>query len=190
MGGFKINILHVSPVKNKDSILKYGLIGQEPLLGDVFKDQMPDRSKGAVFGLREGSDKQDKYLQDAAYWKIWGDPRNIFLKDMDYELYCRYQEQGVTTFNHIKTEVTNFAVFEVEIIDEFTTFCYHLQYQEMGLYWLDMNTRYEHFKKPLIVVNDSIKREQIKLVGSITVDMDKRGNINTNLEYHKKERTQ
>ena len=180
----EMKILHVSPIKNTDSILKNGLIGQQPLL-DVFNEFVSNSKLGIVFGINCGTYKQDKYLKDTSYWKIYGDPRNKYLKDMPYDECYIYLEKGPDNFNHIHFQLTDFSIFEANITDQEYYECIHQQYPEMSEFWMDMDSNYEHFWKPLIVMNGSIKPENIKHIGFISVDINKKGKIITNLKYHK-----
>jgi len=159
-----MEMIHVSPIKNYNSIIKDGLLAQKPLLPQ-FNKFCYNKQKGLVFGIEDGSNRLSKYLKDTIYWKIWGEPRNIFLGNDDiytWGNYCRFREIGPKLFNFIKTEETDFIIFRVVIKNEIFDTCLHAQYPEMNEFWMDMDIRYEHFDKPLVMVNDNIKPINIK----------------------------
>jgi len=136
-----------------------------------------DKDKGLVFGIPENLDRRDKYIKDFFYWKTWGTPRNIFLKDDNDDLYSKYQEMGPKVFSHLKIEPIQFSVLLVEIPFVWTYDYYvHQQSVEMDVIWEDMDPRYEHHAKPLVLVNYDIDVDEIKGVVGTGETVLKRNN--------------
>ncbi len=166
-----MNVLHITQTKNIPSIMKNGICRSKPLLkkfdGIMEEDygENYNKDKGLVFGIPEGLDRRDKYIKDFFYWKTWGALRNVFLKDTDYNQYDKCQEEGPKVFSHLKVLPIGFSVLLVDIPFVWTYDYYmHEQSIEMGVLWKDMDARYEHKNKPLVLVNYDIEPDRIKKV--------------------------
>jgi len=51
----------------------------------------------------------------------------------------------------------------------------------MSELWVDMDIRFEHFNKSLILINEDVKSENLKVAGKVKANNSK-GNINISLE--------
>jgi len=174
-----MDVLHVSLNSNREKILKEGVKRRPPFL-DQFTDLMVtslkgkySKKNGLVFTFPEACPYRDKYLRDFVYWKVWGHPRNLLLdklglKDMDYMTeWADLKEKGPTIFNRIIPREEEFVIFKINLNNELIVECLHGQYTTMSPLWSDMDSRYEHNDKPLVLVNEDIEPQKIKVIGRI-----------------------
>jgi len=183
-----MEVLHLTPEKNIKSIFKNGIVRNKPLLTQydtVMKDLYGKKyniEKGLVFCFPEGISKRDKYIKDFCYWKTWGDVRNKLLSNIDDEDWIKYQELGCKFFYRIKPKLQRLKVLLLDIeYKEFFTYHRHVQDHLMSSYWSDMDERYEHHHKPLVLVNYDIKPNRIKRVLGTVESFLEKGKINTTL---------
>jgi len=188
-----MDVLHITQTKNLKSIMKYGILRTKPLL-DQYETIMEeefgeeyDVKRGMVFGIPETIDRRDKYIKDFLYWKTWGDKRNIFLDGVEREIYDKYQEIGPKVFSHIKITPAQFTILLINIphhpvYDKYA----HAQYNSMGVLWSDMDTRYEHYRKPLVLVNYDIGPQHIKhVIGTGETRISRNEKIEVSLKMKK-----
>lgn len=159
-----MEVLHITRTHNLKSIMKYGILRNNPLLS-IYDKVMEenygkeyDKNKGLVFGFPEGLNKRDKYIKDFVYWKIWGDPRNIKIGNNDFN------------FKNIKFIIGNFSILLLDLeYEEIFEKYIHQQTNNMNndRFWEDMDTRYEHDDKPLCLMNYDIPISKIKKFGII-----------------------
>jgi len=166
-----MEVLHVTPTKNIKNIMKSKILRSKPILSqydDVMNYEYGsdyDKEKGLVFGFPEDIYNRDKIIKDFAYWKTWGDVRNRFLLKYDDEEFIKLQEVGTKIFSHIKLKSTHFSILLLEIKYEPVFDRYkHQQTADMSSYWTDMETRYEHDDKPLVLINYDIELKNIKRI--------------------------
>ncbi len=178
-----MDVLHITQTKNIPNIIKNGILRSKPLLSQydrLMKEDYEDgydEDKGLIFGIPENIDRRDKYIKDFCYWKTWGEPRNLFLHNSSYNQYSKYEEMGTKTFSHIKITPIDFSVLLVEIPFMWTYDHYiHGQSTWMGVLWDDMDVRYEHENKPLVLINYDIKPKNIKKVIATGESVLKRNN--------------
>jgi len=185
-----MDVLHITQTKNIPSIMRNGIFRCKPLLSqysEIMKKDYEDEydaEKGLVFGIPESLNRRDKYIKDFFYWKTWGDKRNIFLDDCDYEQFTKYQEMGPAAFKHIKMESMQFSVLLIDIPhDPLYDMYIHNQSNCMGELWSDMDTRYEHYSKPLTLINYDVEAKRIKkVIGNGESIVTKSGKINVLLK--------
>ena len=166
-----MDVLHITQTKNIPSIMNNGIFRSKPLLSQYDKVMKKDygknydEDKGLIFGIPENLDRRDKYIKDFFYWKTWGEPRNKFLKNVDYIQYDNCQEEASKVFSHLKMKPIDFSVLLVDIPFVWTYDEYrHEQSIEMGVLWKDMDARYEHKNKPIVLINYDIEPDRIKKV--------------------------
>ena len=185
-----MEVLHVTATKNINSIMTSKIFRCKPVLSQ-FDEAMDyeynsdyDREKGLVFGFPESIYNRDKIIKDFAYWKVWGDVRNRFLMKYDDFEFVKMQEEGTKIFSHIKTESMHFSILLLDIkYEPFFDRHIHIQNREMGPYWKDMETRYEHDDKPLVLMNYDVEINNIKrVIGTVQSIVSKENKINTLLQ--------
>ena len=181
-----MKVLHISSKRNKESILKHGILKRPPFL-EQFKSYLEERlgrdyvhKEGIVFCMPEDLIRRDKYIKDFIYWKVWGHPRNVLIdalyKKHEYEL---LQESGPKLFKSIKIKEDDFHIYEIDLNCNFTIVpCYHGQFHSMSKVWDDMDSRYEHGMKPLSLVNNNISPNRFKIVGDVKVILNKKERVN------------
>ena len=166
-----MDALHVTLSKHVPSIMKNGILRSKPIL-EKYDELMErnygseyDKDKGMVFGFPETINHRDRIIKDFFYWKTWGDIRNRFLKPYDYNQYNKLQEMGTKVFSHIKLIPLYFSVLLIDVpYEETFDFYIHHQSADMGVFWEDMDIRYEHNDKPLNLLNYDVRPDQIKKV--------------------------
>ena len=184
-----MEILHLTPEKNLNSIFKYGILRNKPILSkynDVMESMYGskyDKDKGLVFCFPEGIVKRDKYIIDFSYWKSWGDVRNRILDPLSNKEFYKWDEIGFKVFSGIKPKLDKLKVLllEVEYEENFTYYKHH-QSHTMGNLWRDMDFRYEHNDKPLVLLNYDVKPNKIKKVIGSVESFYNRGKINITLD--------
>lgn len=185
-----MEVLHITPSKNVKSIMKSKMYRCKPILpqyNNVMEREHGsdyDKEKGLVFGFPESIYNRDKMIKDFAYWKTWGDVRNEVLLKYDDNKWIKMQEEGPKVFSYIKLKSTYFSILLLEIkYDPFFDKYVHVQNAEMSSYWTDMETRYEHDDKPLVLMNYDIEVKNIKrVVGTVQSIVTKENKINTLLQ--------
>ena len=186
-----MKILHISPSKNTESILKYGILKRPPFLSQ-FKEFLElhlrekyNHKEGIIFSIPEDVLTRDKYIKDFIYWKVWGHPRNVLLDTLYKKYYyADILDSGPSIFKSIKLEEEEFTIFEADIDDNFTTVsCIHAQFHCMSPVWDDMDSKYEHEDKPLVLINDNIPSYKLKIIGEAKTlnNKNKRIDISMNI---------
>ena len=170
-----MDVLHVSLSSNTASIMRGGIKRYRPLLPQferLMNEELKERyseAEGLVFTFPEAVLKRDKYLKDFAYWKVWGDPRNKML--FEYEKrnipHEALQEGGTYIFDGIIPQEKEFTIFKATLDNEVVVECIHSQnaFMNGNPYWLDMDSRYEHEDKHLILVNETILVCKVEIIG-------------------------
>jgi len=184
-----MDVLHLTPERNISSIMKNGVLRSKPLLTQyngvmesLYGDKY-DKNKGLVFCFPEGISKRDKYIKDFCYWKTWGNIRNKLLEPLDYKDFIKYQENGCSFFNGVEPELQRLKILLLDIkFENFFTYYCHEQTHLMSNYWTDMDERFEHNDKPLVLVNYDIKPERIKRVIGTVESFCEKGKINITLD--------
>lgn len=170
--------------------MKNGIFRSKPLLSQYDRimeedySENYDKDEGLVFGIPENLNRRDKYIKDFCYWKTWGEPRNIFLKDTDWNQYDKCQEEGPKVFSQLKISTIDFSILLVDIPFVWTYDEYiHEQSIEMGVLWKDMDARYEHKNKPLILINYDIEPDRIKeVIGTGESKLSRNNKIDVSLK--------
>ncbi|MFW9871699.1 MAG: hypothetical protein ACFFG0_01265 [Candidatus Thorarchaeota archaeon] len=177
-----MKVLHITPERNLNSIFKNGIFRNKPIL-DQYNEVMEyiygkeyNKEKGLIFCFPEEINRRDKYIVDFGYWKSWGDIRNRYLLKFDYEQYKKVEEIGPLIFKNLKPVLDKLKILLLDIKKE-EWFCYHkhLQTSSMGNLWTDMDTRYEHSEKPLILLNYDVKPDKIKVIGTVESFLENNG---------------
>ena len=183
-----MDVLHITPERNLESIFKNGIVRRKPLLTqyntimEELYGKKYDIEKGLIFCFPEEISRRDKYIKDFCYWKTWGDIRNKLLDPLDDKDFIKYQEMGFNFFYGVKPKLQRLKVLLLDIeYEEFFTYYRHVQDHLMSNYWTDMDERYEHHEKPLVLVNYDIKPDRIKRVIGTVESFFEKGNINTTL---------
>lgn len=184
-----MDVLHITPEKNMDSIFKYGILRNKPLLlqyNEIMEELYGneyDIERGLVFCFPEEVSRRDKFIKDFSYWKAWGDVRNRILDQFSYEEFIKYQEIGCNFFSDVKPKLERLKILLLDIeYEDFFTYYKHAQFHSMRNYWTNMDGRYEHDDKPLVLVNYDIKPSKIKRVVGSVESFYERGNINITLD--------
>ncbi len=158
-----MNCIHITETKNLLSIKKHGILPiraylsehQEFLKSDLGTDKVVYSTL-----LKGSKNRIEKYFQDFIYFKLWGKPRNLFLKNQKWE-----NEESVYRTD-FKILMCNFAILKFQINDETEKYVYGLHQQDSTMYGLaEMDDRFAHDDKPLIILPRIIKASEIKLVG-------------------------
>jgi hypothetical protein len=143
--------LHVSPVFNRESILKYGLIPHKPSLNHhakTFLDfGMFQTLEDKMLYMWERCDKDNKFIKDAIYYFTWIKPRNAIHQQNDYNII------DPRLFLCSFTEML-YDVYEVKNITEVSRGIRDLHWQEPSndrySSIFNMDDKYAHKDKTLI----------------------------------------
>lgn len=182
-----MDVLHITQTKNVPSIMENGIFRSKALLpqyDELMKEDYGsnyDCEKGLVFGFPENINQRNRYIKDFFYWKTWGEKRNIFLNNCDYDQFTKCREIGPDVFSHIKITPVSFSVILINIpYRPLYGWYQHEQSHTMNVHWSNMDTRYEHNDKPLVLINYDIKPDRIKKViatGESTLNRNNKINV-------------
>ena len=186
--------IHMTKTRSVDSIMEKGILRNQPLL-DKFNGIMKEdygtlynKEKGLVFSYICGVNDQ-RYFTDQIYWNMWGKPRNIMLKEVDYYEYHRMDEIGPKVFEKITYTGQSYTALLIDIphnphYDSY----YHCQDHGMNHMWNDMEERYEHNDMPLVLINYDVHPSHIKgIVGTANTAITKTNKIDvyTTMKYRR-----
>ena len=185
-----MEVLHITATENIKNIMNSKIFRCKPILPQ-FDDVMEyeynsdyDKEKGLVFGFPESIYNRDKMIKDFAYWKTWGDIRNRFLIKYDDLEFEKIKEEGPKVFSYIKPKSTYFSILLLDVkYEPFFDRYRHVQTADMGPLWVDMEARYEHDDKPLVLMNYDVEINNIKrVIGTVQSIVTKENKINTLLQ--------
>lgn len=188
-----MEVVHITQTGNLKSILSSKIYRNKPILkiyneimGSYYGDEY-NIDKGLVFAFDECVSNRDKFIKDFVYWKMWGEPRNKFLdKFDDYEL-IKYQEIGANFFSNFNIKEDQFSILLLDVAYEDLFSMYlHAQTHDMSAYWSDMDLRYEHDNKPLVLLNYDIENIKIKKIIGTAVGRVEKNKINVSLNLRGK----
>lgn len=179
--------IHITPTRNIESIKAQGIFRAVPLLDQYtrlmkrdYKDYDPER--GLVFAFPLDLNLA-KWMKDFAYWKVWGNPRNECIRDQwdSHELFDKLLEIGPAAFSHIIPKDEHLTALLIDIPDNpLYGWYHHAQYHDMNTHWNDMETRYEHNDKPLVLINFDVSPDQvIKQIGTVETVLSKSRKVDT-----------
>lgn len=168
-----MEVLHITATKNVSNIMRSKLLRNKPLLSvyntimENYYGHLYKKDKGLVFAFPESICNRDKIIKDFIYWKIWGHPRNIFLDKYEDDEVEEKKNIGINLFSDFKLKNEHFSILllDVEYEDLFGYYL-HVQTSGMGVFWTDMDYRYEHDDKPLVLLNYDINPKNIKVIGT------------------------
>ena len=186
-------VLHITPTVNLNSITQRGIKASPPLLNQ-FDDYMKKRTNkydqniGLVFAIPEDTIRRDKYIKDFVYWKLWGNPRNELLHKIgnDCNAWDKVYDTGYNYFKYIIPKDAHFHIMQFEISDGYQT-CLHAQFGDMGgsKIWTNMDIKYEHCNKPLVLINENISPKKLSLFGTTCATIDRYNKFNISIKTFK-----
>jgi hypothetical protein len=185
--------VHITPTRNIPSIMANGILRSPPILTQYNKVMSRDYGAeydpkvGLVFGFTL-DDHEEKWFQHFAYWKVWGNPRNIAVGNMDWEYWNRLLETGPSAFRSIIPEAEHLTALVIDVPDHPKYGWYtHAQDHNMNRHWNDMEERYEHNDKPLVLINYDVKPSCIKYqIGTAETGLSKAGKIDITMSMKRK----
>lgn len=184
--------VHVTPTRNMESILSSGIFRRPPILHQY--DTVMKRDYGSAYDQKKGmvfaftlDDHEQKWFEHFAYWKVWGNPRNIAIENWlgDWD---RLLDTGPQAFNNIIPEPEHLTAFVIEIPDnDLYGWYFHCQKHNMDTHWNNMEERYEHNNKPLVLINYDVPPSAIKyIIGTAETVLSKAGKIDIIMSMKRK----
>lgn len=154
---------HITEKTNLNSIKNKGLIPQLPHLPahrELFKSFF--KTEYVVYLLESSTqDRNNKYIQDTVYFKLWGKQRNLWgcknsnwdeIYDMDWKIRCR----------------SCFVILSVDMEIEKLKCIKAIHSQDNSLPCIkDMDMRYAHGDEPLVIIPNLIPSNKISEVGKV-----------------------
>jgi len=184
-----MEVLHVTQTRNVKRIYSSKLYRNKPIL-PIYNTVMEnyygmtyDKSKGLVFAFPEAIYNRNKIIKDFIYWKVWGNQRNLLLAKYSYDEYYENLNNGIKVFSHLTVKEDSFSVLLLDIeYEKLFSMHRHVQNADMGPYWVDMDIRYEHDDKPLVLLNYDIEPIKIKrIVGTAKVNIKRKNKVDVSL---------
>lgn len=183
-----MDVLHITPTRNLKSIMRSKIFRSKPILSqydDIMQYYYPteyDAEKGLVFGFPETIKHRDRIIKDFIYWKTWGEDRNKILCSLKDEEFINLQNEGLKIFSHLKLKRCHYSILLLDI-DHEPLFDYYLHEQSAaGEFFKDMDVRYEHNDKPLVLMNYDVPKCRIKRVfGTAESFINKRNKIDVTI---------
>jgi hypothetical protein len=185
--------VHVTKTQNLNSIFKSGIFRNKPLL-EQFEETMQkdygskyDAERGLVFSFAY-DDTEERFFNHFVYWDMWGKPRNELLTVVDDKTYWDMNEVGPKAFSHIQPIEESYTAILIEIPDHPLYGWYqHQQSHDMNPVWIDMEERYEHNDKSLVLINYDIHPSCIKgVLGTANGMVNKEKKIDVFMNMKKK----
>lgn len=174
-----MKVIHISERENRDSILKHGILPSKITLdhhieylieSEIIEE---DENKAAYFWI--DSLKNEKYIKDMIYCKLWIHPRNRiytpFLEEHDGDIF------DYSTLNRFWITRDN-SLFDIYVadVDDWERDIPHSQepnqYKYSSLY--QMNEKFAHDDKQLYITNKPVKN--IEIVGTVLFNADMANN--------------
>jgi hypothetical protein len=189
--------VHITRHNHIEGIKKHGIKRGIPLLSQY--DSLMRRDYGKVYDPKKGlifaiglDSNIERIIKDFAYWDTWGKPRNIAIDeywvDSD-ERFDTLKEIGPKAFKGI-TPITNLYIpLLIEVPDHplYESIYLHCQSTTMGTHWRDMDTRYEHDDKPLVLVNHDVPVKNILCrIGTANTSVWRNGRIDVSVHMKTK----
>ena len=195
-GGNLRTAIHISEIKNRDSISRNGLQSSKVKLDhhlSYFRDVdfLKEDEDKALYAWLD-SEKNEKYIKDMIYCKYWIQPRNDFFKRYekayndffdfsnmsDIKLWCQPPSMIFDIYEIKYSEDKE----EKYILDQHI----HEQIVDSDKFGtcFEMDERFAHDDKPLFLSN--IPQTNIKIVGQATWEMTKNGfriKVLKNIDY-------
>lgn len=173
--------VHVTLTRNLESIRANGIFRTPPVL-DQYNEVMArdyedyDPKVGLVFGFLL-DDHEEKWFKHFAYWKVWGNPRNLAIGD--FEHWDRVLETGPSIFKNVPYTDAHLTAMIIDIpYNDLYGHYLHCQSYDMNPQWNDMEERYEHNDKPLALINYKVPPSCIKcLIGTAETVLTKTGKV-------------
>jgi hypothetical protein len=188
-----LKAVHVTKTRNLNSILRHGIIRNKPLLEQyeetMIKDYGSDYDleKGLVFGFAY-DDTEERMFKHFVYWDMWGKPRNEMTILVDYKIFCEMNEIGPKVFSHIQPREESYTAILIEVPDNPLYGWYrHQQSHDMNPIWNNMEERYEHYDKRLVLINYDVSSSCIKgVLGTSNGIVNKNNKIDVFMNMKKK----
>jgi hypothetical protein len=185
--------VHITPTRNVPSIIANGIHRSPPILHQ-YNDVMVrdyddyDPEKGLVFCFVL-DDYEEKWFQHFAYWKVWGNPRNIVLGGViDVWDHDRFYNSNPSIFKGIIPAAEHLTALVIDIPDHDLYGWYlHAQSHAMQKHWHDMEEKYEHNDKPLVLINYDVPPSAIKYsIGCAETNLSKSGKVDIIMSMKRK----
>jgi hypothetical protein len=190
--------VHITRYNHIEGIKKHGIKRGIPLLSQYDKLMKKDYrakydpKKGLVFAI--GLDSNiERFVKDFAYWDMWGKPRNIAIKDNWCDTYKEFdilREMGTKAFSSIPLSTNLYIPLLIEVPDHplYDGWYKHQQSNDMEVHWNNMDTRYEHNDKPLVLINHDVPVKNIICrIGTASTSVWRNNRINVSVHMKTKE---
>lgn len=176
---------HISEIYNRKSILKNGLIPSKVKLShhlERFKeDNILLKNENKILYMFQDSDKNEKFLKDMVFCKVWIDPRNILsiIYEDDFNNYKLDYNKYVNKLLY-KYDRMIFDIYKITNIKEIneTYRPYHEQISDKNFYntLYKMPTEFEHNDKVLVFSKHHEK--SISIIGQLSFEFTKNKRYN------------
>jgi len=175
-------LIHLTNLRNLDSILMNGLLPQKPLLDHhdkYFKKFIPNYKDKCIYTWKSGVDNI-KHMNDHLFYEIWGEPRNVKIINSDDD----FREMILYRPSKLGSEVTilddQYVILEIEesfIHDSDKRTLIHAQTNDMYAFY-GMPDRYCHNDNRMIILTPQIiLPTQFEISGLVDCCIEKSGII-------------
>jgi hypothetical protein len=189
--------VHITRHHHIEGIKKHGIKRGIPLLtqyDDIMKQDYGanyDPNIGLIFAIGLDS-KIERVIKHFAYWDMWGKPRNIAIKDYwgtTNKKFDALREIGTKAFDTIPLSTNLYIPLLIEVPDHPLYGWYnHKQANDMNVHWNNMDTRYEHDDKPLVLINHDVPVKNIICrIGTASTSVWRNNRIDVSINMKTKE---
>jgi len=154
--------IHVTEKKNLHSIKKFGLLPTKSFLHSSLMKSKFKTDKVIYLTKVETRENIRKYIEDFVYCKLWIHPRHSFMRKNKINT---SDEENKVYSHYFKLEPRIFSILSIDFIPRGKYIIgTHEQSDFFGL--KDIDERFTHDDKPLIIAPKKIAPIQIKEIGN------------------------
>jgi len=155
--------IHITENKNLKSIKQKGLLPSRPYLSnhrDLFKYYFK-KEKIIYLTVYENKKRTGKFIKDFVYFQLWGKPRNIWGQNNEWG------GNGENIYNKFfKIKFAKFSILGIQINLDNLRYIKGIHQQDSSLNLLEnIDERFSHNDKPLLVISEKIKSDSISELG-------------------------
>jgi len=157
-----MNCIHITDSRNLNSIKKFGLLPTKSFLHADRMKRSFQTDKVIYLMLLESKSRASKFIKDFIYCKLWIHPRIRFMRKN--KVNSRTEEEKVYNYK-FELEQKIFSILFINFIPK-KKWIETIHEQSNFFGQKDIDERYTHNDKPLVITPEKIKSNQISEIGN------------------------